>query len=436
MLLALPCILLCAAVLLLSSALISAQSGRLFDRILLHSAEELVRRIEIRGGQPEMNYYYFGLDGFAAGPGEKMFYRVDFDDETLGGFSGLPLPTEGAELPAAFYNTEFAGNRLRAVRLERRVAGVQISGVARVVLAESLSGRRAHAARILWILGLASALSGLGMVLISLFAVDRGLQPLEEVRAELERRGGRDLDALPVPTARELAPLIEALNGLMEQIRQAATKARRFSADISHELRTPLAESRTLLELSDGRPDVPTVARLLRINEGMARTIGQLLSLSHASDDADLQQRFRPVDLSRVVREAAESIAPQVYDAGREIELHESEGPIFVSGDRTLLLNAVTNLLGNALLHGDGQIQIELKRQDNGFRLSVRDDGAGVSEDAVPQLCKRFFRAGASSAGSGLGLSIIRQVANLHEARLELSNLEPSGFEAVLLFSA
>ncbi|WP_171060644.1 sensor histidine kinase [Poseidonocella sp. HB161398] len=432
--LALPCLLLCGAVLVLASALIQSQSARLFDEILLQSARGLADRIEIRDGRAEVDYYYFGLSSLPSAPGEKMFYRIDFGADTLGGFGGLPLPEAPEPGPVAFYATDFAGNRLRAVRLERWIADGQVSGLATVVLAESLSGRRAFSARILWILGGSSLLAGAGMLAIALFAVGRGLAPLSSVRAELERRAPGDLDPLPVPAASELVPLVTAINRLMAQIRRHAAQTRQFNADISHELRTPLAEMRTLIDMEEAEPAPGTAARLLELNGAMARTIGQLLSLAHASEDAALSEAPpRPLDLAGLIREVASEAAPGIYAAGREIEIEGAAVPVRIAGDAALLKSALRNLAENALHHGAGRIRIALGPVEGGLAIRVADEGRGVAAEALPRLGTRFFRAGARNRGSGLGLSIVERVAALHGGRLELGNLAGGGFEAVLV---
>jgi signal transduction histidine kinase len=226
-------------------------------------------------------------------------------------------------------------------------------------------------------------------------------------------------EALP----RELRPLVAAVNGALDRLSGAYARERRMTADAAHALRTPLAALSLRLQRarSTGAVDWPAVERELT---EMTALVGQLLdlarkeSVSHRIDAATLPS----INLSRVVREAAASIVPLIERHGRRLDLDIPDA-ITVRGHADDLRDLVRNLLENALWHGRGTVSVHLHRiadaRQPQVAIEVADEGDGVPVGMEEDAFQRFRKLHSDSPGAGLGLAIVRQVAQSHggEAR-------------------
>ena len=226
--------------------------------------------------------------------------------------------------------------------------------------------------------------------------------------------GSVSTDMMP----REVRPMIDAVNGALARLDDAYAAQRRFTADAAHELRTPLAVLNLRLQRAklDAAVDWPAVERDLA---HMNRTVGQLMELARKEDPAwlDGSTGMYPMNLSRVVREAAAAVLPFAEENGRPLEV---DAPSVVSalGRPEDLRDAVRNLLENALVHGTGAIRVRVRQESDGADrravIEVNDEGPGIAEELRDEVFERFRKAKPNSPGAGLGLAIVRQVARVH----------------------
>ena len=244
------------------------------------------------------------------------------------------------------------------------------------------------------------------------------LRPLRQAAAEAGDIGPDSPVRLSVERLpSEVQRLATAVNRALDRVAEAYGNEKRFTAEAAHALRTPL----TVLDLrlqrgqSAGEVDWPAVRGDIA---ELARVVSGLLALARA----DRSHAFREtgeVNLTRLVREAAASVAPALEQVGRPIELIAPEA-LMVRGDRGELFELVVALLDNALIHGRGLILVELSRADAHMAvLRVSDEGDGVAAEAREAVFERFHKVDATSGGAGLGLAIVRQTARGHggEAR-------------------
>ncbi|MCB5197013.1 ATP-binding protein [Deefgea salmonis] len=261
-------------------------------------------------------------------------------------------------------------------------------------------------------------------------AIRQGLKPLKVVDAELARRAPNNLDALNIIVPSEIAPLRDRLNTLFAQVSQTLARERRFTADAAHELRTPLAGLRVQIELAQSSPRPETREKALgKAIQGVDRTtrlVTQLLALSRL-DHGETPQ-FEAISLSDLARSALLEAHLPADEAHLRVEQ-----PCALIGQPLLLGLLLRNLLENAK-HYAGQ-DAEIVIQIRGATLSVCDNGPGVSADDLARIGQRFYRpAGQSQPGAGLGLSIVRRIADLHLAKFKISNRASGGFCAEIMF--
>ena len=256
------------------------------------------------------------------------------------------------------------------------------------------------------------------------WAIRRALAPVRQVTAELH---GRDADALQPVAAdhapAELQPMLQAMNSLFQRIGATLARERRFTADAAHELRTPLAVLRAqwdvLRQARDEAEREQAVARLGAGLDRMDRLVAQMLALSRLEATDRLPAR-RAVDWPRLVEQAMSDVLPLA--GRRRIELAcewpPAGQPAFVlDGDPDLLAVLLRNLLDNAVRYAPADSVVTLRFTGGG--LSVENDGPPPAPEMLAHLGERFHRAdGQDEPGSGLGVSIVQRIAQLHGLRL------------------
>lgn len=301
-----------------------------------------------------------------------------------------------------------------------------------VYVGEQISSR----ASILWAL-LRSALWPMLLALPALalatwWAIRQGVAPLHELRHALSERQPHALQ--PVSLDRvppEMAPMLEALNGLFKRIAELMESERRFTADAAHELRTPIAAIRTQAQVAMAESDDALRQHALQATlEGCdraTRLVEQLLTLSRLETGAT--PALSPLDLQSVVKRVVGDIAPQAIQKHQTIEL-EAPTHCQIAGDATLLSVLIRNLLDNAIRYSpsSAQIHIRLSPDVHGVTLEVQDSGPGMAQADLARIGERFFRVmGTGQSGSGLGWSIVQRIAAVHQAEVKVSSSEALG---------
>jgi signal transduction histidine kinase len=248
----------------------------------------------------------------------------------------------------------------------------------------------------------------------------------------------RPIDAQHVP--QEVAPLLAALNRLLERMREALSMERHFTADAAHELRSPLAAIRANAQVMQGARSPEEFAGaaedLLAGVDRSGRLIEQLLALARLDSGTDARERFANLDLATLVCAQVEEQLP--FAARRQIAIESDAGTATVRGDRDLLSILLRNLLDNAIRYSppDCRVSVTCAQHDNHVELAVSDEGVGVEPAERSRILERFYRVSASQDfGSGLGLSIVQRIAELHGAPLEINDgLQGRGLRVVLRF--
>ncbi|NTV96587.1 MAG: two-component sensor histidine kinase [Thiobacillus sp.] len=275
------------------------------------------------------------------------------------------------------------------------------------------------------------------LALVLWLAIRQGLAPLRRLETELASRSPDRLDSLPeAGLARELNPLVRTLNRLFGRVGKTIENERRFTSDAAHELRTPLAALRVQLQVAQRTPDEAerrsAIDKALLGAGRMAHLVIQLLSLARLESSGTAGE-MRPVDLNALAGEVVADLVGMATDKGVELEL-DTAGAGQVRGNPDLLRVLVRNLVDNALRYtpAGGRVLVSLA----GHVLRVADNGPGVESAGREKLGLRFHRFGPQSAeGVGLGLSIVRRIAELHGATVNFRDgLEGAGLTVEVAF--
>ena len=278
------------------------------------------------------------------------------------------------------------------------------------------------------IIGRMLAVSLIGLPVLGLWswlAIQRGMRPINAVADAVAQRDPEHLDPVrPLTAPREVRPLLESINQLLDRVGRSLEGERRFTADAAHELRTPLAalsaQAQVALRARDEDERRHALEQLAASARRASHLVDQLLTLARLDPAAELP--LASVALDRI---AAEVCAEHGADAlDQQIDLALMAVPATVMGNETLLRILLRNLIDNAIRYSgrDGKVDVGVTAAASGVELTVSDNGPGIPVESHAAVLQRFQRlAGQAVDGSGLGLSIVARIAELHGAHLTLA---------------
>jgi two-component system sensor histidine kinase QseC len=264
-------------------------------------------------------------------------------------------------------------------------------------------------------------------------------QSLARVSMQIEQRAADSLQPLALQgVPEELRALVQAIDGLLERLRDALSHERRFSADAAHELKTPLAALRVhAANLRTAATDEERAHSQRRLDDGIARMdrlVSQLLHVEREESADSAQRNASALDLVACARLEIDELVAAGLAHDIRIELGGAPHAI-THGDALSLSVMVRNLVDNALRYTPqgGQVQVQVAESSSGCELIVDDSGPGIAEDERARAFERFHRGlGHAASGSGLGLSIARRVVERHRGALVLSTSPLGGLRVTV----
>ena len=371
--------------------------------------------VEFRGGVMEIDDDFLDrVNGIASG-----LYQ---EDGTLL-YGENPVANHTLELP-------FADDTLREIAVGKETYYVYD----RALPAENLEG--------LWLRGVVSERQGdtqlssvarvslilmPGLVIVAILGgyiiAGRTLRPMKKMAATASQIGqGRDLKKRIVlrPGRDELHALADSFNQMFERLEESFEQEKQFASDVSHELRTPMsvimAQCEFTMEYAENEEDYREALTVIkRQGDHMTALIEDMLSVTRLERKAD-SYVMEELDLSELVETVCGELS---LLKEKEITLTcVCEPGVTLKGNRELLTRLLRNLIHNAYRYGreNGHIRVELKRAGERVELSVSDDGIGIAEEEQGKIFRRFYQVDTarSSRGTGLGLSMVQEIAWLH----------------------
>jgi len=400
-----------------------------FENEVSRSADKLGRQVAVQFTS-EDKFRIVGADIRAFAASQNAIINVITRDGDIVGQSDRDAPFFPG--PGFGYTlTDYRGYRVETRPIAVRAPDGTVGRGLFVQYGRRLSEVQATAREVRIFLGL-GVLGGTVLALLAgLATARRAMAPISALTAAARRieQTSDTTTQIPRPEARdevaELAQTLEGMLGSLDRARgqteDALARQREFVADASHELRTPLTSVLANLELLEETLDGEqreAAASALRSSRRMRRLVADLLLLARA--DAGRVARQEPIDLSSVVAEAAGELEPMAGD--HELRVDAVSGAAVV-GARDELHRLVLNLLENALRHTDPGTAVEasVTQEDDTIVLAVEDDGPGIAPEQADKVFERFFRGASDRGGSsGLGLSIVRAVADSHAGTVAL----------------
>ncbi len=428
-------------------------ANRPYDRDLGELTRSLAQQVSVRpDGQLEATPKVRSELERAA----TQLIRFDDDDriyfqvlgrrgEFIAGEADLPVPLEylGPQPALHFRDDVIRDEPVRVAYLW--VPGPHAepdgSGSALVQLAETLGKRSRLATEIIKGVILPQFVILPLAVLLVWLALARGIRPLAELQQRIRRRESNDLSPIEerdVPE--EVAPLVSAINDLLQRLDQSISAQRHFLADAAHQLKTPLAGLRTQAELAereidsgqgDPRSMKHTLQQIALGSQRAAHMVNQLLAMARA-EDREQALRRQAVDLAAIVREAVQDFVPKAME--KRIDLGY-EGPDpgsspSLRGHPVLIRELVRNLVDNALQYTPAGGAVTARVMPDPFGqvivLQVEDSGPGIPPAERELIFRPFYRAlGTEVDGTGLGLAIVQEIAQQHDAEVTVGDAHP-----------
>ena len=275
------------------------------------------------------------------------------------------------------------------------------------------------------------------------------LAPLRRVAAQVRERDEQSLKALPsAGLPDEVAPLVSALNALLQRLGQSLDTQRAFVSEAAHELRSPLTALKLQLQLltraTDEAGRAQAVATLGTGIDRAGRLVEQLLALARSEPGAPATT-MQALDLSEVVRQAVADTVPFAQSRSTEFELF-ADAPVTINGDRSALAMLARNLADNAVRYSPRGSRVELRVNvaDGVPTLQVDDAGPGIPPAERERVFDRFYRRSShdlpselsDEQGTGLGLAIVRSVAARHRADVVLRDSPLGGLRVTVRFAS
>jgi len=404
-----------------------------YDRSLLAVARAVAERVDLRDGRVVVEVPYVALDFFESDLRGRVYYRVGgLDGTAVSGYDDLPALPAGVPRSedyfalARFYDDHYRGEAVRVVALHQPVFDEHERGMALVQVAETLVSRGALTRKLMIDTVAHQLLLVAFAALVVAVVVRTAFRPLGRLRAELDARTAGDLS--PIETREvpaEVGTLVAGMNDYVGRLKGTLERQERFIADATHQLRTPLALLKTQAGLAHREDDPERLHEtLVAMDRSVADTIhlaNQLLTRAKAQHGIAVPA-FADLDLARIARDACLELGPGAV--AKRVDLgFEGETAVPVRGDPTLVGELVKNLVDNAIRYTPegGRVTVRLSAPAEEPAIEVEDSGTGVCEADRERIFDPFFRlASSEQPGVGLGLSIVRDIARAHGARIEL----------------
>ena len=395
------------------------------DNILAASAVSILDGVRLVEGQTDVDMPYSSLSMLDSVTDERVFYAIYLDANLLTGYPELvKLQTNTPMAPVFSFGTLFDVD-VRIVTVKRQIGKNEVF----VSVAQTLNGQIKVLRNISTIaLGVGFGFFVLSAILAFLIA-ESTIRPLNRLALSVSRRGPDELRPVSAPVPSEMLPLVKSLNNFMTRLKLSLQRSEEFIAEAAHRVRTPLAVVRTraeiLLREAKTKKSKAELLEVLNAIDDSSRTAGQLLDHAMVSfrldnlNEDELQVQF-------LIEDVIDRISP-LYDLkGIQIKNNSIQN-CKVMGDPILLQNALHNVLDNALKYcsENDTVTVKVKDVSQNCIIEIVDNGEGFPQNSV-LLTNRFTRGENTKGivGSGLGLTIAKDVVEAHGGNITISNTE------------
>ncbi len=419
-----------------------------FDRALVYNVQALAQQLKPGDdGRLRFSLPQPASELLRADETDLVYYQVvGADGDHLAGERDLPQPPGADEAHPTSYQVQIRDDEMRGLEVRVAWTWVRLEATGEravlVQVAETREKRSVLAAEIIKGVMLPQfAILPLAVLLVWL-ALVRGIKPLSRLEERIRARQPDDLSPLDdkaVPL--EVAPLVQSVNDLLERLKDSIATQKRFLADAAHQLKTPLAGLRMQADLAQRESAQPedlkrSLQQIGRASIQATHTVNQLLALARAEGGGANVPR-QPCDLVALVSEVLLDSYGRAQDKGIDLGYDgvEADTPgVHILGNPTLLKEMVRNLVDNAIHYtpstperpGVVTVRVLVDPYSQTLVMQVEDNGPGIAAAERELVFQPFYRAlGTNVDGSGLGLPIVREIAQQHQATVDVGPVHP-----------
>jgi two-component system, OmpR family, sensor histidine kinase TctE len=405
-----------------------------YDRSLLDPALDMAENVRVGADGPRLDMLAQAQEALLYDREDRLVFQIrDAQGSVIAGSPDLAAPPALAPGERVFFDGLYKNEPVR-------IAAIRSDSGVYVQVGETLNKRKRLIGEMLAGDLIPTLMIAVGSFGLAWMGVSHGIAPLARVTSDLLGRPPRDLrplDGSVAPT--EIAPVVDAFNRLLSQLRESTTMQQRFLADAAHQLRTPLAGLQMHLELLLQRTLSADVRKEVEMMQSAtlraSHLANQLLVLAKAEAGAIALAHPQEINLRSLAHGAVQEWVPRAI--ARDIDLGFELRDATVEGDPLLLGELLANLIDNALRYtpSGGAVTVRCGYQGGLPCLSVEDTGPGIPLWARDKVFERFYRIeGSPGNGSGLGLAIVKEVVERHGAALKLDALGDVGTRISVLF--
>lgn len=402
-----------------------------FDRSLQSAALSVANDVALSGGDALEEGTREILSDTSGG---RVYYHVYAPDGVIvAGYATPPagIPSaSGGTLEPVYFNGEYLGRDVRGFRMRTRMQVDGFSGLFTTTVWQDVEIRAAFVRDLMLRSLVATSAIILSLALIVWFGVRVGLRPLSDLQQAIDLRSGDELKPIRRPVPVEVQGIVQTLNRLLGQVSDAMATQNEFISNAAHQLRNPIAGVLALAESVRSARDEPTMRTrtedLVRAAKETSELAQKLLSYERAKaiNPASERETFSiPEMLDRLVSEFRNRYPPDV-----ELSWSPQDSDARVSGDRTMIREAVSNVIDNAMRHGGptlSEVSVGYETFADSVSIVITDNGSGLTAEEIKTARQRFGQVSENNGGSGLGLPIVERVAERHGGRLRLEGRQP-----------
>ena len=400
-----------------------------YDQALADNVGAIIRLVKIDGDRVTVNLPASARTFLRADDIDTLYYQViGSNDKLIHGDTEIPRPTLPATPKAG--KVLFRDDRIEADNVRIAYAFIPVGNgrpPAIVQVAETLHKRETLSGSIIsGVLLPQFAIIPLAVILVYL-GLTRGIAPLHQLRDRIRRRRPTDLSPIPIHRVPdEVRPLVVAFNEMMGRLEENLQAQQRFIAQAAHQMRTPLTGLKTQTEIALSESDPVRMHHALQLiaesTDHASHMINQLLMLARAEASHEKLHSVVPLDLNALVRSVTEEWVVRALAKRIDLGFESSGRPLWINGVPLLLRELLNNLVDNAIKYtaAGGHVTVRT-RADRLALIEVEDDGIGIPGEERYSVFDRFYRVlGTDAEGSGLGLAIAAEIAELHQAKIDL----------------
>lgn len=420
-----------------------------YDRLIHGAALQIIENINLLNNHVVVDLPVSAFKTLALAPNDRAFYAVTtLDGRFLTGYNDLPQPHElpspiavenSALLTPKYYDAQYKGNDVRFITLSKQLIEADNSENVLVTLGQTTLARSQLANEMgSFVIQFLIVFFCVTFSLL-MFGIWQVLRPLKSLKNAIDSRHSTELTPLNTDVPVEIRPLLETINFFMSQLNTTLERLKRFTSEAAHQLRTPLAglnlQAQNALVEKDEQIRQKQLLDIIQSSSLLSETVHHLLN--EASVTHRLRsEAFTLISLDTITKDVCRSLVVWALESNVEIE-YFGEIEVQILGDEVALTQMLRNIIENAVKYSpqNSLVKVSLYKEEGRICLSVADQGIGISDDDKQHVFERFYRSKHNqTTGTGIGLSIAKEVANHHRALFLLEDNEPHGLIIKVLF--